>query len=140
MKKPFLSKKNSWIFIIILVYIDAILDIIRGKEGNPLWIPVVEKFGIYIVLILAIFVIVLFYFAVKILTKIITKIDKTPYAEEILLTTFVIVYFLFDLWIIAVDFFSFKLIKNFYYTIPFLIIGGLIYALWAQKKVGKKKR
>jgi len=139
MKKPFLSKKISWIFLIVLVYIDAILDIIRGKEGNPLWIPFVEKFGMNIVLILAIFVILLFYFAVKIISPIVTKIDKTPYAEEILLTAFVIVYGLFDLWAILVDFFGFELIKNFRYTIPFLIIGGLIYALWAERIVKKKR-
>ena len=73
--------------LIILVYIDAILDIIRGKEGNPLWIPIIERFGMNIVLFLAIFVILLFYFAVKIISPIVTKIDKTPYAKEILLTT-----------------------------------------------------
>jgi len=140
MKKPFLSRKISWICLIFLVYIDAVLDVIRGKEGNPLWIPFVEKFGIYVVLILALFVLLLFYFAVKIISKIVFKIDKTPYAEEILLTALVIVYALFDLWIISVDFFGFGLIRSFYYTIPFLIIGGLIYALWAEKIVKRLRK
>lgn len=139
MKKVFLSKKAGWLFLIILVYIDAFLDIIRGKEGNPLWMPFVERFGIYVVLFLAPFVILLFYFALKILAKIIIKIDKTPFAEEILLTALVIIYFLFDLWLISADFFGFKLIKNFRYTIPFLIVAGLIYALWAEHKVKNLK-
>ena len=132
--KLFLSKKTAWVFIIALVYIDAFLDIIRGKEGNPLWIPFVEKFGIYIVLILALAVLILFYFFVKISARIVVKIDKTKNAEEILLTSLVVVYALFDLWLIAVDFFNFSLISNFRYTIPFLIAAGLGYALWAERK------
>jgi len=140
MKRVFLSKKAAWILIAILVYIDAILDIIRGREGNPLWIPFVERFGIYVVLFLAPFVILLFYFVLKILAKAVAKVDKTPNSEEILATALVIVYALFDLWIISVDFFGFRLIRNFRYTIPFLIAGGLIYALWAQRKVKKKRK
>ena len=136
--KAFLSRKTAWVLIIILVYIDAILDIVRGKEGNPLWTPFVQNFGIYIVLFLAIPVLILFYILIKILTKIILKIDKTPHIEEILLTTLVIIYGVFDLWLISVDFLNFSLIKNFRYTIPFLIIAGLIYALWAEQKVKRK--
>ena len=139
-RKVFLSKKISVILLIILVYIDALLDIIRGKEGNPLWIPFVDNFGIYIVLILAPFVILLFYLFIKCLAKIVVKVDKTPFAEEILLTALVVIYGFFDLWLISVDFFGFKLIKNFYYTIPFLIIIGLIYALWAEWMVKKRKK
>lgn len=135
----FLSKKAGWLFLIILVYIDAILDIIRGKEGNPLWIPFTERFGINIVLFLAPFVILLFYFVLKVLAKIVFRIDKTPFAEEILLTTLVIVYALFDLWLISADFFNFRLIRSFYQTIPFLILVGLIYALWAERKVKNLK-
>jgi len=140
MKRVFLSKKAAWILIAILVYIDAILDIIRGREGNPLWIPFVEKFGIYVVLFLAPFVVLLFYFALKVFARLVAKVDKTPFAEEILLTALVVVYALFDLWIISVDFLDFRMIKNFRYTIPFLIAGGLIYALWAQSKVKKKRK
>ncbi len=138
MKRVFLPKKAGWILVVVLVYIDAILDIIRGKEGNPLWAPFVEKFGIYIVLLLAPFVILLFYFALKIVAKIVAKVDKTPHAEEILVTALVVVYALFDLWLISVDFFGFGLIKNFRHTIPFLIAGGLIYALWAERAVKRK--
>ena len=136
MKKPFLSKKLAWSFIIILVYIDAILDIIIGKGmGNPLWVVFVERFGTYSVLILAIPVLALFYFFIKILAKIVVKVDKLPYAEEILLTALVVVYSLFDIWLVSVNFFGFRLIQNFRYTIPFLIVGGLAYALWAEYKV-----
>ena len=63
----------------------------------------------------------------KISARIVVKIDKTKNAEEILLTSLVVVYALFDLWLIAVDFFNFSLISNFRYTIPFLIAAGLGY-------------
>lgn len=39
--KPVLSKSAGWITLAILVFIDAFLDVIRGVEGNPLWIPFV---------------------------------------------------------------------------------------------------
>jgi hypothetical protein len=141
MKKVFLSKKAAWILIAILVYIDAILDLIMGKgQANPLWIPVIARFGSYSVLFLAPIVIILIYFCIKIISPIVAKIDKTPFAEEILITTFAVVYGLFDLWLISVDFFGFSLIRNYRYTIPFLIVGGLIYSLWAERKVKRKKR
>ncbi len=138
MKRVFLSKKTGWILAVILVYIDAVLGIIRGREGNPLWIPFVERFGIYIVLLLAPFVVLLFYFALKILARIVTATDKTPFAEEILLTSLVIIYALFDLWLVSADFFGFALIRSFRSTIPFLIAIGLVYALWAEWKVKRK--
>lgn len=139
MKKPFLPKKLAWIFIIILVYIDAVLDIIMGKgPGNPLWTGFAERFGAYVVLILAIPLLFVFYALVKILAKIVVKIDKTPDSEEILATALVVVYAIFDLWLILADFFNFTLIQNFRYTIPFLIIGGLIYALWAEHVVRRR--
>lgn len=140
MKRVFLSKKAAWILIAILVYIDAILDLIIGKgQGNPLWVPVIARFGSYSVLFLAPLVIILIYFCVKIIAPIVAKIDKTPFAEEILLTTFAVVYGLFDLWLISVDFLGFRMIRNFRYTIPFLIIAGLIYSSWAERKVKRKK-
>ena len=135
MKRVFLSKKAGWILVAILVYIDALLDVIRGREGNPLWIPFVERFGIYVVLFLAPFIVLLFYFAIKILAKIAAATDKTPFTEEILLTSLVIIYALFDLWLVSADFFSFSLIRGFRHTIPYLTAAGLIYALWAEWKV-----
>ena len=140
MKKVFLSKGIAWTVIIILVYLDAFLDILAGRGmDNPLWTPVVDKFGSYSVLLLAIVVLAVFYILVKVLSKIVYSIDKTPHAEEILLSALTVVYALFDLWLISVNFFGFSAIKNYRYTIPFLIVAGLIYALWAEHTVKKRK-
>lgn len=136
--RVFLPRFLAWVFIIILVYLDAILDIVVGKGmGNPLWVPFIEKFGSYIVLILPIPLFAVFFFFIKILSFIVVKVDKLPYAEEVLLTALVVVYSLFDIWLISIDFLGFTLINNFKYVIPFLIAGGLIYALWAEKKIRK---
>ena len=139
MREPVLSKKIGWIVLAILVLIDAFLDVIRGVEGNPLWIPIVNMIGIKNVPFLAPFVLALFYAAVKALGWIVKKADKTPKAEELVLTALVIVYAIFDIWAISVDFLGFRLIPNFKYMIIPLIIIGMGYALWAQKKLGKKK-
>ena len=137
MKEPVLSKKVGWILITIFVFIDAFLDVIRGVEGNPLWIPIIKIIGINYVPFLVPVVLLLFYLVVKLLGFLVMKADKTPKAEELVLTALVIVYGFFDIWVISVDFFNFRLIKNFRIMIIPLTIIGLSYALWAQKKLGK---
>ena len=137
MKNPVLSKKIGWIVLAILVFIDAFLDVIRGVEGNPLWIPIVNIIGIKNVPFLAPFVLALFYAVVKALGWIVEKADKTPKAEELVLTSLVIAYGFFDVWAVSVDFFGFRLIPDFRYMIIPMIIASLGYALWAQKKLKK---
>ena len=139
MKDPVLSKRFGWILLASLVLIDAFLDVIRGVEGNPLWMPIVNIIGIKNVPFLAPFVLALFYAVVKALGWIVEKADKTPKAEELVLTSLVIAYGFFDVWAVSVDFFGFRLIPDFRYMIIPMIILALGYALWAQKKLGKKK-
>ena len=139
MKSPVLSKGVGWSLLAGLVLIDAFLDVIRGVEGNPLWMPIVNMIGIKNVPFLAPFVLALFYVAVKALGWIVKKTDKTPKSEELVLTSLVIAYGLFDVWAVSVDFFGFRLIPDFRYMIIPMIIVALGYALWAQKKLGKIK-
>ena len=138
MREPVLSKKIGWIVLAILVFLDAFLDVIRGVEGNPLWTPIVNIVGIKYVPLLVPFALLLFYLVVKALGWLVEKMDKTPRSEELVLTSLVIVYAVFDIWIISVDFLGFRLISNFRYMIIPLTIIGLGYALLAQKKLGKK--
>ncbi|MGC9049238.1 MAG: hypothetical protein ACP5IX_03430, partial [Patescibacteria group bacterium] len=63
------------------------------------------------------------------------KTDKTPRSEELVLTILVVVYGVFDVWLITVDFFGFSLITNYRLMIIPLTIIGLLYGLWAQKKL-----
>jgi len=140
LKKPkvVLSKRVGWIILAILVFLDAFLDVRRGVEGNPVWQPIVNIIGINYVPLLVPFVLILFYFVVKGGAWLTRKVDKITYkSEELVLTALVLAYFVFDLWVISVDFFGFKLIKNHYYLTPILIIVVLIYSLWAEKKLRK---
>lgn len=137
---PVLSKKSGWIILAILVFLDALLDVIRGAEGNPLWIPVLNKIGINNAPFLVPLVLLLFYVCVKVLGYLVTKFDKTPMAEELVLTALVVAYAVFDIWAISVDFLDFKLIPDFRYMIIPMIIIALGYALWAQKVLGKAKK
>src|SRR3989344_3502386 len=138
--KPVLSKKVGWIILIILVFIDSFLNVIRGQEGNPLWQPILYKIGIQYTPIFVPLVLIVFYFLIKIVSPIVKKVDKTPKAEELLLTTLVIVYLVFDLWLISVDFLGFRLIRNFRLMIFPLIAIGLFYSIWAERKLKKGQK
>jgi len=137
--KVVLSKKVGWIILIALVLLDALLDVIfargKGLESNILK-PIADLFGISNPLFMTPIVLVIFYFGVKLGVWLTKKVDKiTFYAEELVLTTLVIVYGVFDLWLISVYFFNFTLFKNHYYLIPILSIIGIAYSWWAEKKL-----
>ncbi len=135
----YLTKKQGWVTFTALLFVDAFLTVMRGAEGNPLWIPIVNAIGIASVPFLVPLVLPIYYAAIKVLGRIVETVDKTPHAEEIILTALVIIYAAFDIWLVASGFLGFRLIRNFYQTIPLLIIIGLAYALWAQYNVKKKK-
>ena len=134
-----LSKTYGWIILVALVLLDAILDIIFAKGSgvqSGIWKPISNLSGINNPLFLTPIVLIIFYLVVKggaWLTKKTDKIDF--YAEELVLTALVLVYGVFDLWLISVYLFNFTLIKNHYYLIPILIVIGIAYSWWAEKKL-----
>ncbi len=135
-KKPVLSKKVGWIWIIFLVALDALLDVFfAGGQGNPLWKPIANALGIKMVPLFAPAVLIIFYFFVKIGGWLVEKTDKTPMSYELVLTELVIVYGFFDLWLIAFYFFHFSFVGNYRFLIIPLTAIGLIYVLWAQRKL-----
>ena len=140
MDKPFLSKTLGWIILILLVLLDAFLDVIfaegKGLE-TPVWKPIANFLGVSNPLFLTPLVLILFYFVVKTGTWLSKKVDKIPESEELVLTTLVIIYGIFDLWLISIYFFNFTLFKNHYYLIPILIIVGIAYSWWAENKIKK---
>jgi len=137
--KPVLSKSTGWILLTALVFIDALLDVvISGGVGSPFWKPIADIFGIKMVPLLAPVVLVVFYFAVKTLGWLVQKTDKTPRSEELILTTLVVIYGVFDVWLIA-RILGFNLITNYRLMIIPLTIIGLVYGLWAQKKLKTAK-
>lgn len=139
--KPVLPKTLAWILLAFLVLLDASLDVIfaqgKGIETNVLK-PIADLLKITNPIFLTPIVLVVFYFVVKFGVWITKKIDKISVkTEELVLTTLVIVYGVFDLWLVLVYFFKFSLIKNHLYLIPFLIIIGTVYNWWAEKKLKK---
>jgi len=141
-QKVVLSKLWAWIILIGLVILDASLDIIfaegKGLE-SPVWKPIANFLEVNNPLFLTPLVILIFYFGVKGGAWLSKKIDKIPIqAEELVLTTLVIVYGVFDLWLISVYFFNFTLFKNHLYLIPILIIVGIAYSWWAENKLKGK--
>ncbi len=137
--QPVLSKTLGWIILILLVILDELLDVIfaegSGLESNILR-PIANLLGISNPLFMTPLVIIIFYFGVKSGAWLSKKVDKIPtQTEELVLTTLIIVYAVFDLWLIFVYFFNFTLFKNHFYLIPILIIIGIAYSWWAEKKL-----
>lgn len=137
--KVVLSKLWAWIILIFLVLLDASLDLIlAGGSGlqSPVWKPIANLLRINNPLFLTPIVLVIFYLAVKGGAWLARKVDKVTFkAEELVLTTLVIVYAVFDLWLISVYFFNFSLFRSHLYLIPILIIIGIAYSWWAEKKL-----
>jgi hypothetical protein len=139
MKKPFLPKTLAWIILTGLVILDASLDLIFAKgKGleSPVWKPIANLLGVSNPLFLTPLVLIIFYFVVKSGAWLAKKVDKVAIkAEELVLTTLVIVYGVFDLWLILLYLFDFRLFKSHYYLIPILVLVGIIYEWWAEKKL-----
>jgi len=140
--KRVLSKPVGWIILALLVILDASLDVIfaKGKGLDSfVWKPIANLLGINNPLFLTPLVLIIFYFVVKGGAWLTKKVDKISIkAEELVLTTLVIVYGIFDLWLILVYFFNFTLFRNHFYLIPILITIGIIYSVWAEKDLKKK--
>ncbi len=142
MKRIVLSKTWAWIILTGLIILDAFLDVIfvkgKGLESNILR-PIANLFGINNPLFLTPIVLVILYMVIKGVSWLTKKIDKILIkAEELVLTTLVIIYGIFDLWLILIYFFNFRLFKSHLYLIPILIVIGIAYAWWAENKLKKK--
>ena len=140
-QKVVLSKTYGWIILIALVFLDALLDVIfahgSGLESS-IWKPIANLLGVNNPLFLTPIVLIIFYFVVKGGAWLTRKADKIEVkSEELVLTTLVIVYGVFVLWLISVYLFNFTLFKNHYYLIPVMIVIGIAYSWWAEKKLKK---
>ena len=116
-----LSKTLGWIILIGLVILDALLDVIFAKgKGleSPIWKPIANLLGVTNPLFLTPIVLVILYFVVKGGAWLTKKADKINfYAEELVLTALILVYGVFDLWLISVYLLDFTLIPNHLYLI-----------------------
>ena len=136
-----LSKTWGWIILVLLAILDASLDMIYSESSGLqgfFWKPISEFLGIKYAILGVPILLIIFFIIVKIGTFLEKKTEKIQFAEEIVITTLVIVYGLFDLWLIAFHIFDFRIIRNHYFLIPLLIVIGVIYSWWAEKKIKHK--
>ena len=136
--KYILTKRQGLAVLFILLLIDTLFDVIRGTQGNPIFKPIENSFGIWVFPFLVPFVVVFFYAVVKFFGRVVYKIDKTPHADEILLTALAVIFAVHDIWVFSLDFLGFSLIKDFRHMIPVYIVAGLAYALWIEHRMRKK--
>ncbi|MBU2562562.1 MAG: hypothetical protein KKF68_02795 [Nanoarchaeota archaeon] len=111
----------------------------RGLQSF-FWKPIANFLGIQHAILGVPILLIIFFVAVKVGAFLEKKIEKIQYAEELVLTTLVIFYGLFDLWLISVYFFNFTLFKSHLYLIPIFIVIGIVYSWWAEKKLKNEKR
>ncbi len=136
--KTVLSRRTGLIILGALLLLDTIFDVLRGTQGNPLFKPIENTFGIWVFPLLVPFALVFFYAVAKALGWIVEKVDRTPYSEGIILTALVLIFALHDIWVFSVDYLGFRLIRSYYQMIPIYIVVGMAYALWAQYTVKNK--
>lgn len=140
-KKIALSKKVGWPILMFIIFLDAFITYRAGGEGNPLWRPVVEMFGLNALWFLVILVLIFFYLLTRIVGWYIEKFEHYPQGEEIVLTNLVIAFVVYDLYLIfAAPHFGYLGSRYHYAIIPILIIPLIVYNIWLeyQKKKNKK--
>ncbi len=128
-----LPKKIGWILIILLVLWDAYLTYIGGSEGNPLWKPIIQSFGINALWVLVPIALGIFYLATKILGWLIKAADKISEGEEIVLTALVLVFGTYDLYItFFLKSFGWLGARNHYRIILLLMVPAILYIIYTE--------
>jgi len=142
MKKVVLSKLWAWIFLVLLALLDSFLDMFfAGNSGlkSFFWQPIADLTRIKYAPLMVPFLLIIFFIVVKFGAFLEKKIEKVNKAEELILTTLVVAYGVFNLWLILVYLFGFSLFRNHLYLIPVLIVIATAYAWWAENKLKKDK-
>ena len=135
-----LSKLWAWIILVLLALVDSFLDMFFADNTGLksfFWNPVANFTGMKYAPLAVPVLLLIFFIAVKIGTLLEEKIEKVHHAEELVLTTLVIAYGAFNLWLISFYFFGFSLLNNRLHLIIILIIIATAYAWWAEKRLKK---
>ena len=135
-----LPKKISWIILALLIFCDGFLTHRAGMEGNPLWRPLIEKFGIDFLCVLGICALVFFFVLAKIFGWLIEKFEHFSKGEDVILTNLVIAFSAYDFYItFLVQRFGYLGSRSHYPVMFFIAIPVLIYNLWLEKRKRKEK-
>ncbi|MFH1641835.1 MAG: hypothetical protein ABIC04_02965 [Nanoarchaeota archaeon] len=141
MKKVVLSKLWAWIILVLLAFLDSFLDMFLADNSGLqsfFWNPIANLFGMRYAPLMVPFLLLIFFVVAKFGAFLEKKIDKMPHAEELVLTTLVVAYGIFNLWLILVYFFKFSLFRSHIQLIPVIIMAATIYAWWAEKNLKHK--
>ncbi len=131
-----LPGRIGWPILIFLVFWDAFITYRGGREGNPIWQPFVNALGINALWLLAVLALALFYIVIKLAGRYV----KYPEGEELVLTTFVIAFATYDLYItFLLPYYGFLGSRSHYYIIPVLIVPVLAYNIWFEYKKRRAK-
>lgn len=134
-----LPKRVGWPILIFLVFWDAFLTYRAGSEGNPLWRPVVDAFGLNALWVLAAAVLALFYLLVKALGRYVERYEQFPQGEEIILTNLVIAFGAYDLYItFLLPYFGYLGTRSHYAIIPVIAVPVVVYNIWLERQKRKK--
>lgn len=142
MGRTALSKRLGWPILVFLVYWDAFVTYMRGgSEGNPLWKPLVDAYGPHTLWLLAAAVLGLFYLVTKAAGWYEKRFEGFPQGEEIVLTSIVIAFATYDIYItFALPYFGFLGSRSHYAIIPVLLIPVLAYNVWLEYKKRKERK
>lgn len=134
-----LPKYISWPILILLVFLDASVTHITTKENTLLWRPLIDKFGVNILWVLAVVGLILFYLITKIGGWYVEHIGRLPKGEEIVLTSLLIVFTTYDTYKIFLrpylDYINFN---NYFIIFSALLIPVIIYSFWLEYHKQKK--
>ncbi|GEM_PF-3204761 len=140
------SKKTGWLILAALIFLDAGVTFALGAEGNPLWRYFTQRFGIWVVLVLAVLLLAVLYGAIKLLAPLVAMTDRLVNSEEVLLTNLVIIYALYDCYFLLLVFqaaFVRPLFESPALLIAALLVPGLIpynvYLSYKQKQIAAKR-
>jgi hypothetical protein len=127
------SQPVGWILLTLLLYWDAGLTYSRGQEGNPLWAPLVDSFGLGVLWVLPLVALALFYLAVEGFGWVAEKVDKLPNGRNVVLTNLVIVFATYDVYLTwFLPQFGWLGSRSHFAVIPVLLGPFLIYQLLTE--------
>ncbi len=134
-----LPKKLGWILLTLFVFWDALLTYGGGAEGNPLWKPFIQAYGIKVVFLLVPVALGIFYLATKIFGWLIKKVDKIAEGEEIVLTALVLT---FGTYVLYITFFlrTFGWLgsRSHYKIILLLMVPAILYIIYTE--IARRKK
>ncbi len=128
----------GWIALVLLVFWDAFITykgLIRfgGTDGNPLWSGIVSYAGPNILWFLALIVLLLFYGVVVSAGWYIEHFEHTFPGRRVILTTLVIAFATYDVYItFFLPAYGFLGSRSHYYIIPVLIIPVITYMIFVE--------